>query len=273
MPRGSCLLRHAVLASSCLLMALPFIWMVWMSLLAPGEASRAVFSFDASGYAIAANYTAALTKAPLPRFLLNGVIVCSLTVLLQIAVAAPLAFALAKLQVRSRRLLLTLVMIGILIPREVVAAPMFFLCYGLGILDTYAALILPGLISPLAVFLLYQVFRTVPDDLLHAARVDGLGPWASLWHVMLPMARPTLAAFAILSVVARWNDLFWPTIAVTSIDLMPPPLGIMAFRDEEAGTDYGPLMAAAVIVVAPLVIAFLLAQRRFIDSFSAAGGR
>jgi multiple sugar transport system permease protein len=88
---------------------------------------------------------------------------------------------------------------------------------------------------------------------------------------MVPMATPTLAAIAILTVVGRWNDLFWPTIAVTSTELMPPPLGILAFRDEEAGTAYGPLMAATLITTAPLVIAFLLAQKRFIDSFAGSG--
>lgn len=264
-------IRHGILSASALLIAAPFCWMVWISLLAPGEATRGSFSLDPSHFAMLQNYATALTKTPLPRFLLNGLIVCAATIILQIAIAAPFAFALAKLEVRRKGFWLTLVIIGLLIPREVVAVPMFFLCYGLRILDTYVALILPGIISPLAVFLLYQVFRTVPDDLIHAARVDGLNAWAILWHVMLPLARPTLVAVAIISVVTRWNDLFWPGIAVTSLDLMPPPLGIIAFRDEEAGTDYGPLMAAAVVVVAPLVLGFLIAQRRFIDSFSAAG--
>ena len=151
--------------------------------------------------------------------------------------------------------------------------PLFFLCYSLGILDSYGALVLPNLISPTSVFLMYQFFRTIPDDLIHAARIDGMSYWSIVWRVVVPLSRPVLAAIAVLSLIGRWNDLYWPAIAVTSTELMPPPLGILVFSDEEAGTSYGPLMAAATITTAPLIVAFLLAQRRFIDSFTAAEWR
>ena len=264
---------HGLLAVTTTLVAAPFLWMLLLSLMPPDLASRGAVSLAIDPAAAYANYRSALIETPLPRFLLNGLIVCAGTLASQIAVGAPLAFALARGVFPGRRLLIALVMLALLLPREVLSVPLFFLCYQLGILDSYMGLILPGLVSPTAVFLLYQVFRTVPDDLIAAARIDGLSSWAIVWRLMVPMSGPTLAAIAILTVVGRWNDLFWPAIAVTSTDLMPPPLGIIAFRDEEAGTAYGPLMAAALITTAPLVIAFLLAQKRFIDSFAGARAR
>jgi multiple sugar transport system permease protein len=265
--------RHLALTVTTLAVASPFAWMALLSLMPPDKAALGIVSLDIDFSAAYANYSAALTQTPLPRFLLNGVLVCAATLACQIAFGAPVAFALAKAEFRGRRLILALVLLALLLPREVLSVPLFFLCYRLGILDNYAALILPGVVSPTAIFLLYQMFRTIPDDLVHAARVDGFGNWSIVWRVMIPLSKPTLAAIAILSLVGRWNDLFWPTIAVTATELMPPPLGILAFRDEEAGTSYGPLMAATMLTTAPLIVAFLIAQRRFIDSFAAGTAR
>jgi multiple sugar transport system permease protein len=267
------LARHGTLAISTLVVATPFVWMVLLSLMPPERAGQGAVSLVFDWAAIQANYTAAMTQTPLPRFLLNGAIVCAATLSCQILVGAPLAFALAKTSFPGRAIVIGLVLVALLLPHEILAVPLFFLCYRLGILDSYAGLILPYAISPTAVFLMYQSFRTIPDDLIHAARIDGMSHWSIVWRVMVPLSRPVLAAIAVLSLVGRWNDLYWPAIAVTSEELMPPPLGILVFRDEEAGTSYGPLMAAAVITTAPLVAAFLVAQKRFIESFTASGAR
>jgi multiple sugar transport system permease protein len=263
------LVRHAVLILSTLIVASPFLWMVLLSCMPPERAGQGAVSLPLDFAAIRANYVAALTETAMLRFLMNGVLVCAVTLASQIFFGAPIAFALAKTQFPGRQIVLGLVLVALLLPHEILAVPLFFICYGLGILDSYAAIVLPSLISPTAVFLMYQFFRTIPDDLINAARIDGMGHWSIIWRVMIPLSRPVLAAITVLSLVGRWNDLFWPAIAVTSTELMPPPLGILVFRDEEAGTSYGPLMAATLITTAPLIIAFLFAQRRFIDSFTA----
>ena len=112
---------------------------------------------------------------------------------------------------------------------------------------------------------------TVPDDLVDAARLDGITEMGIVWRVMLPTAIPAVTAFGIFSVVAHWNDYFWPLIAISNDQLFTPPLGVVAFRNDDAGNNYGPLMAAATIIVAPLVLAFFLAQRRFIDGIAFTG--
>jgi multiple sugar transport system permease protein len=267
------LARHGALMLSTLVVASPFLWMVLLSLMPPERAGQGAVALVLDLAAIKANYTAALTQTPMPRFLLNGAIVCVVTLSSQILFGAPMAFALAKIAFPGRAIVLGLVLIALLLPHEILTVPLFFLCYRLGILDSYGALLLPNLISPTAVFLMYQYFRTLPDDLIHAARLDGLSDWAIVWRVVVPLSGPVLAAVTVLSLVGRWNDLYWPAISVTSTELMPPPLGILVFRDEEAGTSYGPLMAAAVITTAPLIVTFLFAQRRFIDSFTASRAR
>ena len=246
-------------------MLVPLVWMVSLSLKPPGEIFRASYSLFPEQWYAGVNYARALTTSPLPRFLLNGVVVCAAIVVCQIVVAAPAAYALAKLRFPGQDWAFGLVLIGLLLPHQVLALPLFILCWQLGILNTYAALIVPFVVSPFGIFLLRQFFKAVPDDLVHAARLDGFSELGIVFRIMLPVARPAVIAFATLSVVAHWNDLFWPLIAVRAEHLMPPTLGIVTFRNEEAGSDFGPLMAGATIVVAPLILAFLAAQRWFVE--------
>ncbi len=133
-----------------------------------------------------------------------------------------------------------------LIPPQVTAIPLYIGIWRLGLLDTYAAIILPSTISVFGIFLMRQFFRTVPDDLLHAARLDGLSEFAIVWRIMLPMAVPAMVSFGILSLIWNWNEFFWPLIVIQSEHLATPPLGVSFFSNAEAGTNYGVLMAAAV---------------------------
>ena len=117
-----------------------------------------------------------------------------------------------------------------------------------------------------------QFFMTVPDDLIDAARMDGMSEFSIIWNVMLPTAIPALLAFAIFSVVAHWNDYFWPRIVVTGDrSLFTPPLGLREFKGDADGDNFGPMMATATIIVAPLIVAFMIAQRRFIEGITLSG--
>lgn len=261
-------LRHTALLITATLILIPFVWMVSLSIKPPEEIFSASFSFWPQNFYGVENYYQAVTKAPFLRYMLNGVIVCASILILQIIVCAPAAYALAKLNFPGRDLTFALVLIGLMLPHQVLALPLFILGYQIGILNTYAALIFPYVVSPFGIFLFRQFFKSIPDDVIHAARLDGLSELAIVWKIMVPMALPAIIAFSIFSVVGHWNNLFWPLIAVRDQNLMPPPLGIMAFKNEDAGNDYGPLMAGATIVIAPLIVAFLAAQRWFIDGLS-----
>lgn len=218
------------------------------------------------------NYSKAFTEAPLLRYLLNGVIVTASIFLIQIVVALPAAYALAKLKFWGREAVFSLVLFCLLIPVHAIALPLYIILAKVGLTNTYAALVVPWTISVFGIFLMRQFFMTVPDDLIDAARMDGMGEFAIVWRVMLPTAIPALLAFAIFSVVAHWNDYFWPRIVVTgNRDLFTPPLGLREFKGDGDGSFFGPMMASATVIVTPLIVAFLVAQRRFIEGITLSG--
>ncbi|WP_322884593.1 carbohydrate ABC transporter permease (plasmid) [Sinorhizobium medicae] len=268
-PAPTAIFRHAALLVTAALILAPFVWMVSLSIKPPGEIFRASFSFWPEQFYGIENYTKAITKVPVLRYMLNGVIVCASILALQIAVCAPAAYALAKLEFAGRDLFFALVLIALLLPQEVLALPLFILGYKIGILNSYAALIFPYVVSPFGIFLFRQFFKTIPDDVVHAARLDGYSELGIVWKIMIPMALPAIVAFGIFSVVSHWNSLFWPLIAVQDQNLMPAPLGLMSFRSEEAGSDYGPLMAAATLVLAPLIMVFMVAQKWMVEGLAA----
>lgn len=262
------LARHSILVATSAIMLFPLVWAVSISVKPPPEVFSATFHLIPHEFHGVENYTQALTRVPMARFLFNGALVCTAIFGLQIVVALPCAYALAKLRFHGRDSLFAAVLVGLLIPPQVLAIPMFVMFYTVGILDSYSALVVPWTISVFGIFLMRQFFRTVPDDLIHAARIDGLGEFAIVWRIMLPAAMPALIAFGTFSVVAHWNDLFWPLIAIQSEQYATPPLGLLHFRSDEAGSDYGPLMAGAVLITAPLVLAFAFAQRWFIEGIT-----
>jgi multiple sugar transport system permease protein len=265
------LLRHVLLLIAAAIVLLPFVWMIVTSLIPQSEIFLSEIRWWPERLHAVENYTKAFDRAPLMRFLLNGALVTVTIFMLQVLIALPAAYALAKLRFWGREAVFALVLFCILIPPQATAIPVFLLFHHIGILDTYAALIVPFTISAFGIFLMRQFFMTVPEDLVDAARMDGISEIGIVWRVMLPTALPALTAFGIFSIVAHWNDYFWPLIAVNSKELFTPPVGVATFRNEEAGTDYGPLMAAATIIIAPLIIAFLLAQRRFIEGITFTG--
>jgi len=221
---------------------------------------------------IAFNYSKAFTEAPLLRYLANGVIVTVSIFLIQVAVALPAAYALAKLKFWGREAVFGLVLFCLLIPVHAIALPLYIMLAKLGLTNTYAALVVPWTISVFGIFLMRQFFMTVPDDLIDAARMDGMSEFAIVWRVMLPTAIPALLAFAIFSIVAHWNDYFWPRIVVTgNRDLFTPPLGLREFKGDGDGSFFGPMMATATVIVTPLIVAFLIAQRRFIEGITLSG--
>lgn len=284
--------KHAVLIIGALIVILPFYIMATYSLKDPIEITSGtggVFGkqeafFDPgcvqSGNAkedcffnpIAYNYGQAFSKAPLLRYLFNGVVVTLSIFFIQVLVALPCAYALSKLRFWGRELVFTMVLLGLLIPVHAIALPLYIMLSKVGLTNTYAALVIPWTISVFGIFLMRQFFMTVPDDLIDAARMDGMSEFAIVWKVMLPTAIPALLAFGIFSIVAHWNDYFWPRVVITGTrELFTPPLGIREFASGIDGSDYGPMMATACVIVVPLIVAFLLAQRRFIQGITLTG--
>ena len=289
---GSEAVKHIVLIVGALVVIFPFYLMISFSFKSPSEIQSISGGFfgaqemmtdhrclkagrsevECTMLPIVYNYRAAFEEAPLLRYLLNGVIVTLSIFAIQVLIALPCAYALAKLKFWGRDVVFGLVIFCLLIPVHAIALPLYLMLAKFGLTNTYAALVIPWTISVFGIFLMRQFFKTIPDDLINAARMDGMSEFSIVWKVMLPSAIPALLAFAIFSVVAHWNDYYWPRIVITGDrDLMTPPLGLRMFKSDMDGNEYGPMMAAATVIVAPLVVAFLLAQRRFIEGITLTG--
>jgi multiple sugar transport system permease protein len=267
------LLAHALLLSGAVVMLAPFLWMLLTSIRPAEEVFGAVFNPIPGRFAAPENYARALNEGNLPRAMLNGAIVCLGILAMQLLFAIPAAYALAKLRFRGRGVLFALVLFGLCVPIQVPALPLYLGLAQAGLLDTYFALMAPFFLTVFGLFLFRQFFRAYPDEVLDAARLDGMGEFEIVWRLATPAALPAIAAFSVFSVVAHWNDLYWPLIVVTSRELSVPPLGILAFRDTESGGNYGALMAGAALVTAPLVLAFLIARRTFLRGITMTGLR
>lgn len=262
---------HLVLALGAVVMLLPFWWMVLTSLRSPSEVFLVSLlpTFDFS--AAFANYGRAAAQVPMGRFMLNGVVVCAGILAVQVLTAVPAAYALAKLRFPGRGLFFALVVAALCIPMQALALPLFVGLAQTKLLNTYFALMAPFFLSVFAIFLFRQSFRSYPDEIIDAARLDGFSEWEICWGLVLRGSLPALAAFAVFSLVAHWNDLYWPMIVVSDTRLAPPPLGMLLFADVESGADYGSLMAGATIITAPMVVCFLLARRHFIAGITMSG--
>ncbi|WJS05701.1 carbohydrate ABC transporter permease [Roseibium aggregatum] len=260
----------SLLFTGAALILLPFIWMLSLAFKPRDEIFNPNIQLFPSRLEWN-NFAVALTQTDVPLFLWNGFVVVAGILTFQILFAVPCSFALAQRRFKGRTLVFGLVLAALLVPFHVTAIPIFLGFAKVGILNSYTALILPFVPTAFGIFLFRQFFSQLPSDLFDAARVDGLSETAIVWRIAFPLALPAATAFAIFSVTAHWNDLFWPLIATTDPYLATPPRGILYFRDQESGDDVGPLMAAAVIITAPLVLAFLLAQRKFTQGLAAGG--
>jgi|TARA_S200000501_G_scaffold169396_1_gene159523 multiple sugar transport system permease protein len=284
--------KHAVLIVGALIVILPFYAMLSYSMKSPKEIMTNTGGFFGSqekfrdDYCLKVgntpeecwvtpifyNYSEAFKKAPLVRYLMNGVIVTVSIFLIQVLIALPCAYALSKLRWWGREIVFGMVLFCLLIPVHAIALPLYIMLAKAGLTNTYSALVIPWTISVFGIFLMRQFFKTVPDDLIDAARMDGMTEFNIIWRVMLPTAIPALLAFAIFSVVAHWNDYFWPRVVITgNRDLFTPPLGLREFKGDADGDNFGPMMATATVIVTPLIVGFLIAQKRFIEGITLSG--
>lgn len=264
-------IRFGTLVFSALIFLAPYLFMISTAGKVQSEVFNSSLSLIPKDPHFVENFTKALTRVNMPRLLWNGVVVCTLILIFQVIIAIPCAYALAKLNFRAAKLMMVLVMLGLLVPIHATALPLYVAFNSLSVLNSYTAMVAPFAISVFGIFLFLQFFRSIPDDLIHAARLDGMSETGIVARVIVPNAWPAVTAFAIFSVVAHWNDLYWPLIVVSNSDYATPPLGLLYFRAAEAGDDYGALMAATLIITLPLVAAFLLAQKRFVEGITMTG--
>lgn len=217
------------------------------------------------------NFAVVFRAAPFLRYLINTIIVVSSNLLLQLLVIIPAAYAFARLEFKGSSILFGLFIVQIMLPIEALLVPNYQVVKALGLFDRLVALIIPFIASGYGTFLLRQVFKQVPRDLEDAAIIDGCGHIRFIWHVLIPLARPTITTFALVSVATRWNDYAWPLIITDSPKVRTLSIGLGMFVQQESGADWGVLMAATLFISFPIVLFFLILQRIFLESFMTSG--
>ncbi|MDQ7908754.1 carbohydrate ABC transporter permease [Phytohabitans sp. ZYX-F-186] len=215
------------------------------------------------------NFRYSLEASPWLTYYINGTLAVTLTFVGQLLICLPAGYVLARSRIRGSAVLMGALLIILLIPQQVRAIPTYFMISQVGLIDTIAALVIPFLGSAFMVFLFRQFIVSIPQETFDAAWMDGVGRIGVLWHVVVPAVKPAIAAGAAFSMVEHWNDLFWPSLTVRSDASATVPYAISYLASAETGIRYGPLMAAAVLSIAPLVVLFIVLQRYMIEGVSA----
>jgi sn-glycerol 3-phosphate transport system permease protein len=249
---------------------LPYAWMLLTSLKTPQElvqapaALPATLRFDA--------YGEVLRSLPFWRYLGVTTVMALSIAALQIALALPAAYALAKLRFRARPLAFALVLSALLIPAELRFVPTFTLLSSLGLVNTMAALVLPFAVSAFGTFLLRQALLSVPDALIEAARLDGASELRIIYGLLPPILAPALSAFFLVSFVHHWNDYFWPLVMTVDDSVRTLPLGIALLREQGAGVRWHVVMAGNVLLSVPALLLFAVAQKHLLRGLGSGVG-
>jgi multiple sugar transport system permease protein len=263
-------LVYAALTLAALLTVMPFVWMLLGSIKPDGE----ILS-DPAGWLphspTLANYRYWFGALRIGTYFRNSAIVAVCTVLGNLLFCSMVGYALAKLDFPGKRVLFGLVMITLMVPGVVIFVPLFVIVAKLHLINTYAGLILPYLTSPIGVFLMRQFMRSIPDSLIEAARIDGAGEARIFLRIVLPLSGPPLATLGILTFLASWNNFLWPLVVAQNQDQYTLPVALSLYSTGQQATNYGLLLAGSVMVITPIVIAFVALQRWFVQGVATVG--
>ena len=247
--------------------AAPLLYAVWTAFHPAAFAVR----FDVSAPLTLDNFFRAWEAAPFGRYFLNSFVLVTMILTGQLVLCTLAAYAFARFAFAGRDLMFILVLLQLMIMPDVLIVENYRTMGRLGLLDTITAIGLPYMGSAFGIFLLRQTFKSVPEELEDAARVEGAGPLQILWKVYVPLARPVYVAYGLVSVSHHWNNFLWPLIVTNSVETRPVTVGLQVFSSVDQGIDWSVITAATLLTSGPLLIAFLLFQRQFVQSFMRAG--
>jgi sn-glycerol 3-phosphate transport system permease protein len=217
------------------------------------------------------NFANAWNAAPFARYFVNTVALVTMILAAQLVIGTLAAYAFARYAFFGREVVFMLVLVQLMIMPDVLIVENYRTMSALGILDSIPAIGLPYMASAFGIFLLRQTFKTIPRELDEAARVEGANPLQVLWKVYVPLARPVYVAYGLVSVSYHWNNFLWPIIVTNTVGSRPLTVGLQVFSSTDQGIDWSIITAATLMTSAPLLVAFLLFQRQFVQSFMQAG--
>ena len=266
-PRGW---LYAVLGVGLVLVVTPFVWMILGSFKTEGELRANPPTWWPQAPTLD-NYRELFTRLDFPQFFANSVVVAVTVTLGNLVFCSMLGYAFAKIDFWGRTWLFRLVLATLMIPGMVTLVPLFVLVSNLGMVNTYWGLILPFLAGPFGVFLMRQFMAGIPDELIDAARVDGASELRIFARVVMPLCKPALATLAILTFLGSWNNFLWPLVVSSTEDMYTLPVALALYSVGQNATQYGLLLAGAVVIVVPILIVFFALQRHFVQGLATTG--
>ena len=273
MSPGKKALLYAALIITSIVMLGPFYWSVATSFKPAGDVFASPPKWIPSPF-IFQNYRDVFTLLPFPRYFINSVIVTGAIVALNIVFDTMAAYAFAKLKFPGRNILFFILLLTLMVPFQVNLIPLYRIMVALhkfnvhlGV-DTYSGIILPGAIQVFGIFLMRQFLQSIPDEVLESARVDGASELMILRKIVLPLAAPGMATLAIFTFLGAWNDFLWPLIVINTDSLRTLPVGL-ALLQQKNTISWGNIMAGTALAAGPMIVIFLVLQRRFIEGLTA----
>lgn len=266
LPRALAATALVVLAAVWLL---PFVWTVATSFQSEQDASTPGLSPVKGAFTTEA-YRQIVERGNVTVWAFNSFLIAAAVTLITVAVSTLAAYGFSRGTFRGRRALLAATVAAILVPPQLLVVPLFEQMLLFDLVDTYAAVILPQVVAPMMVFILKRFFDGVPRELQDAARIDGASELRVFLSVVLPLSRPIVAAVAIFVFIGAWNNFMWPFIVTNDPDLMTLPVGLATVKDA-FGIQYAQSMASALLAALPLIVVFLVFQRRIVDSVATTG--
>jgi putative chitobiose transport system permease protein len=261
---------YLVLILIALVTVFPFVWVFFTSLKGPNDAIYSVPPQLIPHDFTLENYRRVWQQLPVLQFFINSVLVTGVVVVVNVLFTALAAYPFAKMKFPGRDLIFYLLLATFIVPPQLTYIPSFVLAVQVfHTYDTLFALILPGLATVFNIFLLRQAFRTVPNDLIDAARMDGAGELRIWWSILMPVVKPSLATVAIITFVTQWNDFFWPSLMLHARERMTLQVGLVALQGMFA-SDLRGMAAGVVMTVIPILIVFVTLQRQFVKGLTGA---
>ncbi|GAA1765861.1 carbohydrate ABC transporter permease [Nonomuraea sp. AD125B] len=248
----------------------PIAWAVATSLKPETETTKLPLQWFGSELTLDA-YRLVLGTGDILTWAINSTVTAVLVTFLTVLLSAMAAYGFARTHFRGRRALLALILAGIMVPPQVLMAPLFAEMVALGLVDTWWAIILPQVAAPLIVYVLFKFFQDVPPELEQAAFVDGAGRWRVFFTIVLPLSRPVLAAVSIFTFITTWNNFLWPFLVSTDPNTMTLPVGLANVVQGTFGLRYAQIMASVVLAGLPLLVVFVLFQRQIVRGVAHTG--
>jgi ABC-type glycerol-3-phosphate transport system permease component len=260
-------ITYLLLCLAAVVTLTPLVWLVAATTKGPDDLFHYLF-FAPPGRTSLESFGVLFRTIPFLRHLLNSVFVSCTAVLVQLFFSSLAGFALAKYEFKGKKAIMILMLATMMIPGQVLMAPLYELIYRLGLVDRYVGLIIPSAVSVFGIFLFRQSIMQVPDELLNAARIDGCSEFRIYWDIVMPVSRPMIGAFCLISFMGSWNSFLWPQIILHDSNRFTLPIAmnqLVGLYQQQ----YGTLMAGTLLSVLPVIVLFLLLQKEFVTGLTA----